>query len=93
MFCAAKLGWEQIFFRNYVKAVQHITDDGLALGRFYVLVQEWCFNIFIHGEFINEVVGLKHKTNVFLVQLGAVFFLQVVDGLPQEMIIPFGGLV
>jgi len=71
---AGKLIGEEILFAHDVKAVEHITDNGLPFGFFDIAIGEWNLEVFIDGEGIDQVVALKDKAHVFFVDLGALLF-------------------
>src|SRR5689334_21717468 len=68
-----KLIWIEILLSDNLKTIQRVSHDGLALTSLDVAVRERNIEILVNGEAIQQMVLLKHKTDVSLVQFNAVF--------------------
>jgi hypothetical protein len=82
---ARKLRRKQIFLPHHIEPVEHITHQRPAFRAFDVLIQERCLDVFVHIEFVDEVVLLKHKANKLAVKLGALLLFHLVDGFAQKL--------
>jgi hypothetical protein len=73
LLASGKLAGEEIFFAYDVKAIQGVANQADAFLVGDVFIRERDLEIFKDGEVVNQVIALKNKTNVGLVQLVALF--------------------
>ena len=84
---------EEVLLGNDLKAVEDFCHDAFALLALHASVDEWRFDVFVNGEFVDEVVGLEDKADVLLVQLAALALIEGMYRLIEEVIGPGIGFV
>src|SRR5450755_1707644 len=93
LLASGKLIGKQIFLADDVEAVERIADQADALFVGNVLVGERHLEIFKHGQVVDQVIALEHKSDVGFVQLVASFVVQLVNGFAQKKIFAAPGAV
>src|SRR5437762_3147983 len=64
---AGKLIWEQIFFADNIEAIQSVADQADAFFVRDVPVRQWNLKIFVHSQIVDQVIALKHESDIGLV--------------------------
>src|SRR5215471_11774354 len=70
-----------------LKPIQCVGDDRLAFAALDIPVGERNVQILINSEAVQQMVLLKDKTDVPLVQLNPVFRFQFVNGLAEKVVL------
>src|SRR5712692_3740749 len=90
---AGKLAREKVFLADDLKAVERIAHQAGTLFVRHVLIGERDIEVLEHREIVNQVVALKHKSDVALVQLVALLDVELVHRLVEEVILAAPGAV
>ncbi|MCR6657697.1 MAG: hypothetical protein NVV63_18240 [Opitutus sp.] len=90
---AGELRGIKVFLRDHVEAIERVAHDALAvlLGR--VAIGERDLEIFVNGEVVEQVVALEDETEMFLLQLEAFLFVELVHGFAEQLVFTRPGAV
>ena len=88
-----QLTGKEVFFGYDVEAVEYVGDAAFAFGGGYFFVQQGRLQVFIHGEIVDQVVGLKHEADVLLVEFGTPPFIEFVNGFAEKPVFAGSRLV
>ncbi len=81
------------FFAYDLKAVQDVADDAVAFAFFDVAIGQRDVEVLVNGERIQQMIALKDEAEVFLIQLHAVFLVELVDGMLDQVVFAGPGAV
>src|SRR6185436_13615653 len=70
----------EILLADDLKPVNDVGDNALAIRFFDIPVGQRNLEILVDGQMIEEVIALKNESDVLIAQVGAVFWLQPVNG-------------
>ena len=76
----------EILFSDDLESIQHVADDAVAFAFLDVAIGERDVEVFVNGERIQQMIALKDEAEVFLVQLHAIFLVELVDGVLDQVI-------
>src|SRR5271154_3507618 len=93
LLATGKLIGEQIFFGDDVEAVENVGDQAGTLFVRNIFVGERDFQVLVDGEIVDQVIALKHKTDVVLVQFVALLGAEFVDRLIEKKVFAGPGAV
>ena len=83
----------EVLLADDLEAVQHVADDAVALALLDVAIGQRNVEVLVDGERIEQVIALENEAEVFLVQLHAIFFVELVDGVLDQVILTGPGAV
>src|ERR1700747_342933 len=83
---AGELIREQVLFARDVKTIQSVADQADAFFVRDVPIRQWNLKVFVHGEIVDQVIALKYKSDIGLVQLVPLFDAESVHRLLEEKI-------
>jgi hypothetical protein len=90
---ARKLIGKQIFLGDDVEAIEGVANQAGTLFLRDIFVGEGNFEIFVDGEIVDEVIGLKDETDIVFVQFVALLGVEFVDGLIEEIVFAGPGAI
>jgi hypothetical protein len=88
-----KLLWEVVSAVHDVHAFELGLHLFLAVGRGCFQVQQGEFHVFVHGQLVNQVEGLEHKTDVAFAEIGAVALTHFGHFGTKKVILALAGVV
>src|SRR5258707_6958710 len=81
---AGELIGKQVFLAHDLKPVEDIGDHGGPLGPRYIAIGKRNVDIFLHRQVVEQMITLKHKTDVLAIELGALPAIQFVHRMLEE---------
>ena len=81
-----ELLWKMTGAMRYVHAVEHFIHASLALRSLHTHIHKRKFHILKHSHLINEVKGLKHKTEVSFAELCTLLLAQTAHLVAKQLI-------
>src|SRR5260370_24658065 len=88
LLAAGKLVREKIFLADDVESVEAIANQADPLFVRHILVGKRYFQIFEDRQIVDQVIALKHESNVCLMQFVPIFNFEFVNVLAEEVIVP-----
>ena len=82
-----KLARVKVLLADDVEPVQRVRDNRLAFRPLDVPIGEGDVQVFGDGEIIKQMILLKNKSNILLVQLGALLEVEFMDGLLEKVVL------
>ncbi len=93
LLAARKLLWKVVAAVHDVHAFELSLHLLFAIGSGCFQVQQREFHVFIHGQFVNQVEGLKHKTDVAFAEIGAVALAHFGHFGAKKVVLALAGIV
>ncbi len=88
LLAAGKLVREQVFLADNVEAIECVANQADAFLVRDVLVGKWHFQIFEDRQIVDQVIALKHESDVCLMQLIALLDVEFVDRFAKKVVVP-----
>src|ERR1044071_912715 len=83
----------EIFFTNNLKPIENITDNAFAMLFFYISIRERDIQVLINREVIEQLIALKDKADISLMEFRALFLAQLMHGLIEKIVLSAPGRI
>src|SRR5438477_6536120 len=90
---ARKLARKQVLLGDNLETVKRVRNHALPLLVRDVFVGEWKINILADREVIEQVIALKHHSDIALGNIGALFALHLMHGLFTKPVFAFPAVI
>src|SRR5712692_6139710 len=88
LLAARELAREQVFLSNDMEAIERVANQTNTLLVRHVLVGKRDLEIFEYRQIVDQVIALKHETDVRLMQLVPLLDVEFVHAFAEEVIVP-----